>query len=189
MEKYRKIKIDDNDLFRKFNSKKIGYNNCLVTLSRSGLDEHSIIKIQERFENSLCNTLGYNVVTKTVEVPIIIECNKQSSDFIFNELITGEEFHRMTSTSTLLVGEESNMKVRLLETLKGYYTTNELAGILKELSIDEKSAYIYAMEQLSLISKEIKEEKEEKEKLDIAKELENESFIESFKLRYKKENY
>lgn len=187
MEKYRKIKIDDSDLFKRFNSRNISYNNCLVTLSRCGFDDYSAIKIQERFEKNIGNNLGYNIITKTVEVPIIIECNTKSSDFVFNELVTGEVFHRETSAGNLLVGEESNMKVRFLQTLKGYYTTNELANILKGLSTEEKSAYIYAMEQLSLISKEIKEDKDEKERIDITKELENEAFIKSFKLRYKED--
>ena len=46
---------------------------------------------------------------KVINIPLIIKCTYDGTDYSFYEFITGEEYHRGNSRSTLLKGEKGNI--------------------------------------------------------------------------------
>ena len=118
---------------------------------------------------------------KVINIPLIIKCTYDSTDYSFYEFITGEEYHRDNSRSTLLKGEKGNIVLILSDTPA--YNNNLLVSLLEEMDDEEKAAYIYGMEQLPVISKKMELCKKNNFKKDIQKETEEylDSFVKKFK--------
>ncbi len=81
---------------------------------------------------------------KVINIPLIIKCTYDGTDYSFYEFITGEEYHRGNSRSTLLKGEKGNIFLILSDTPA--YNNNLLVSLLEEMDDEEKAAYIYGME-------------------------------------------
>ena len=48
---------------------------------------------------------------KVINIPLIIKCTYDGTDYSFYEFITGEEYHRDNSRSTLLKGEKERVSL------------------------------------------------------------------------------
>ena len=118
---------------------------------------------------------------KVINIPLIIKCTYDGTDYSFYEFITGEEYHRDNSRSTLLKGEKGNIVLILSDTPA--YNNNLLVSLLEKMDDEEKAAYIYGMEQLPIVSKNMQVYKEiptQKDNQDTSEEY-LDSFVKKFK--------
>lgn len=163
MNNYRKGILTNINLIEEFNKKNISFKNYVMTLNKYSLE--------------ITNIKTY----KVINIPLIIKCTYDSTDYSFYEFITGEEYHRDNSRSTLLKGEKGNIVLILSDTPA--YNNNLLVSLLEEMDDEEKAAYIYGMEQLPVISKKMELCKKNNFKKDIQKETGEylDSFVKKFK--------
>lgn len=160
--RYKKGIIIDPKLIEEFNKKHISFKNYVIKLNNYSLE--------------ITNIKTY----KVINIPLIIKCTYDGTDYSFYEFITGEEYHRDNSRSTLLKGEEGNIKLMLSDSP---VYNNTLVALLEEMNEDEKSAYIYGMEQLPIVSKNMQVYKEiptQKDNQDTSEEY-LDSFVKKFK--------
>lgn len=163
MNNYRKGILTNINLIEEFNKKHISFKNYVMTLNKYSLE--------------ITNIKTY----KVINIPLIIKCTYDGTDYSFYEFVTGEEYHRDNSRSTLLKGEKGNIVLILSDTPA--YNNNLLVSLLEEMDDEEKTAYIYGMEQLPVISKNMELCKKNNFKKDIQKETEEylDSFVKKFK--------
>lgn len=159
---YRKGILTNINLIEEFNKKHISFKNYVIKLNNYSLE--------------ITNIKTY----KVINIPLIIKCTYDGTDYSFYEFITGEEYHRDNSRSTLLKGEKGNI-VLMLSDSPVY--NNTLVALLEEMNEDEKAAYIYGMEQLPIVSKNMQVYKEiptQKDNQDTSEEY-LDSFVKKFK--------
>lgn len=160
---YKKAILADSKLIEEFNKSDLSFfKDCGIILNNYSVE--------------IINTKTHNII----RIPLIIKCAFDGTDYSFYEFVTGEEYHRINSRSTLLKGEEGNIKLMLSDSP---VHNNTLVALLKEMNEDEKAAYIYGMEQLPVISKNIQVHKEiptSKDKQDTSDEY-LDSFVKKFK--------
>ena len=130
---YRNGLITDFELIRYYNEMNVSYNKYRIILKNDSMD--------------VLNTY----TGRSVNVPIIIKCAFDGTDYSFYEFITGEEYHRVNSKSNLLKGENGNLKMTLIGNYR--YDNESLVKTLNKMNDEEKSAYIHGMEQLPVLSK------------------------------------
>lgn len=163
MNNYRKGILTNINLIEEFNKKHISFKNYVMTLNKYLLE--------------ITNVKTY----KVINIPLIIKCTYDGTDYSFYEFVTGEEYHRDNSRSTLLKGEKGNIVLILSDTPA--YNNNLLVSLLEEMDDEEKAAYIYGMGQLPVISKNMQVHKEiptSKDKQDTSDEY-LDSFVKKFK--------
>lgn len=119
---------------------------------------------------------------RSVNVPIIIKCAFDGTDYSFYEFITGEEYHKIHYSNALLKGENGNLKITLA--VGNTYDSESLVRILSEMNDDEKAAYIYGMEQLPVILKD-RFKYESLNKKEYIEQI-NEDYLDEFVKRYRK---
>lgn len=160
---YRKGILANLNLIEEYNKNHVNFNNYVMTLNNYSLE--------------ITNIKTY----KVIRIPLIIKCAYNGTDYSFYEFVTGEEYHRMNSRSTLLKGEKGNVELMLSDSPA--YNNNLLVSLLEEMDDEEKAAYIYGMEQLPVISKNMEVYRENNIKKDIQKETEEylDSFVKKFK--------
>lgn len=160
---YRKGILANSNLIEEYNKNHVNFNNYVMTLNNYSLE--------------ITNIKTY----KVIRIPLIIKCAYNGTDYSFYEFVTGEEYHRMNSRSTLLKGEKGNVELMLSDSPA--YNNNLLVSLLEEMDDEEKAAYIYGMEQLPFISKNMEVYRENNIKKDIQKETEEylDSFVKKFK--------
>ena len=163
--RYKKGIIIDPKLIEEFNKRYFCFMNCSLQLNN--INNCSL---------EITNLSNY----KNISIPLIIKCAFDGTDYSFYEFVTGEEYHRINSKSTLLKGEEGNIKLMLSDSP---VYNNTLVALLEEMDDEEKAAYIYGMEQLPVISKNMELCKKNNFKKDIQKETEEylDSFVKKFK--------
>lgn len=163
--RYKKGIIIDPKLIEEFNKRYFCFMNCSLQLNN--INNCSL---------EITNLSNY----KNISIPLIIKCAFDGTDYSFYEFVTGEEYHRINSKSTLLKGEEGNIKLMLSDSP---VYNNTLVALLEEMNEDEKAAYIYGMEQLPIVSKNMQVYKEiptQKDNQDTSEEYLN-SFVKKFK--------
>ncbi len=164
--RYKKGIIIDPKLIEEFNKRHFSFMNCSLQLNN--INNCSL---------EITNLSNY----KNISIPLIIKCEFDGTDYSFCEFVTGEEYHRINSRSTLLKGEEGNIKLMLSDS--PVYNNNTLVALLEEMDENEKAAYIYGMEQLPIISKNMQAYKEiptSKDDHDTSEEY-LDSFVKKFK--------
>lgn len=163
MNNYRKGILADSKLIEEFNKSDLSFfKDCGIILNNYSVE--------------IINTKTHNII----RIPLIIKCAFNGTDYSFYEFVTGEEYHRINSRSTLLKGEEGNIKLMLSDSP---VHNNTLVNLLEEMDDEEKAAYIYGMEQLPVISKNMQVHKEiptSKDKQDTSDEY-LDSFVKKFK--------
>lgn len=160
---YRKGILTNINLIEEFNKKHISFKNYVIKLNNYSLE--------------ITNIKTY----KVINIPLIIKCTYDGTDYSFYEFITGEEYHRDNSRSTLLKGEKGNIVLML--SAAPAYNNNLLVSLLEKMDDDEKAAYIYGMEQLPIVSKNMQVYKEiptQKDNQDTSEEY-LDSFVKKFK--------
>ena len=160
---YKKAILADSKLIEEFNKSDLSFfKDCGIILNNYSVE--------------IINTKTHNII----RIPLIIKCAFDGTDYSFYEFVTGEEYHRINSRSTLLKGEEGNIKLMLSDSP---VHNNTLVNLLEEMDDEEKAAYIYGMEQLPVISKNMQVHKEiptSKDKQDTSDEY-LDSFVKKFK--------
>lgn len=160
---YKKAILADSKLIEEFNKSDLSFfKDCGIILNNYSVE--------------IINTKTHNII----RIPLIIKCAFDGTDYSFYEFVTGEEYHRINSRSTLLKGEEGNIKLMLSDSP---VYNNTLVAILEEMNEDEKAAYIYGMEQLPVVSKNMQVYKEiptQKDNQDTSEEY-LDSFVKKFK--------
>lgn len=159
---YRNGFISDCDLIAYYNEKKVSYGKYRIVLKSSSVD--------------IINTYTFRVVN----VPIIIKCAFDGTDYSFYEFVTGEEYHRRNSKSILLKGEDAGINMTLNNPFV-YDSESSLTNKLYRMNDEEKAAYIYGMELLPTIAK----DKINSEYINKVKQM-NENYLETFVKKYKK---
>lgn len=162
---YKKGIIVDPKLIREFNTRHLNFMNCCLQLNN--INNCSL---------EITNLGNY----KNISIPLIIKCEFDGTNYSFYEFVTGEEYHRINSKSTLLKGEEGNINLMLSSDT---ICSNTLVAIFEEMSEDEKAAYIYAMELLPSISKNM----QSYEEIPISKDNQDtsEQYLDSFVKKFK----
>ena len=160
---YKKAILADSKLIEEFNKSDLSFfKDCGIILNNYSVE--------------IINTKTHNII----RIPLIIKCAFDGTDYSFYEFITGEEYHRINSRSTLLKGEDGNIKLMLSDSP---VYNNTLVALLEEMNEDEKAAYIYGMEQLPVVSKNMQVYKEistSKDNQDTSEEY-LDSFVKKFK--------
>lgn len=160
---YKKAILADSKLIEEFNKSDLSFfKDCGIILNNYSVE--------------IINTKTHNII----RIPLIIKCAFDGTDYSFYEFVTGEEYHRINSRSTLLKGEEGNIKLMLSDSP---VHNNTLVALLEEMNDDEKAAYIYGMRQLPVVSKNMQVHKEiptSKDKQDTSEEY-LDSFVKKFK--------
>lgn len=160
---YKKAILADSKLIEEFNKSDLSFfKDCGIILNNYSVE--------------IINTKTHNII----RIPLIIKCAFDGTDYSFYEFVTGEEYHRINSRSTLLKGEEGNLKLMLSDSP---VYNNTLVALLEEMNEDEKAAYIYGMEQLPVVSKNMQVYKEiptQKDNQDTSEEY-LDSFVKKFK--------
>lgn len=160
---YKKAILADSKLIEEFNKSDLSFfKDCGIILNNYSVE--------------IINTKTHNII----RIPLIIKCAFDGTDYSFYEFVTGEEYHRINSRSTLLKGEEGNIKLMLSDSP---VYNNTLVALLEEMNEDEKAAYIYGMEQLPVVSKNMQVYKEiptQKDNQDTSEEY-LDSFVKKFK--------
>lgn len=160
---YKKAILADSKLIEEFNKSDLSFfKDCGIILNNYSVE--------------IINTKTHNII----RIPLIIKCAFDGTDYSFYEFVTGEEYHRINSRSTLLKGEEGNIKLMLSDSP---VYNNTLIALLEEMNEDEKAAYIYGMEQLPVVSKNMQVYKEistSKDNQDTSEEY-LDSFVKKFK--------
>lgn len=160
---YKKAILADSKLIEEFNKSDLSFfKDCGIILNNYSVE--------------IINTKTHNII----RIPLIIKCAFDGTDYSFYEFVTGEEYHRINSRSTLLKGEEGNIKLMLSDSP---VYNNTLVALLEEMNEDEKAAYIYGMEQLPVVSKNMQVYKEistSKDNQDTSEEY-LDSFVKKFK--------
>lgn len=160
---YKKAILADSKLIEEFNKSDLSFfKDCGIILNNYSVE--------------IINTKTHNII----RIPLIIKCAFDGTDYSFYEFVTGEEYHRINSRSTLLKGEEGNIKLMLSDSP---VHNNTLVALLEEMNEDEKAAYIYGMEQLPVVSKNMQVYKEistSKDNQDTSEEY-LDSFVKKFK--------
>mgnify|MGYP004612246009 FL=1 len=160
---YKKAILADSKLIEEFNKSDLSFfKDCGIILNNYSVE--------------IINTKTHNII----RIPLIIKCAFDGTDYSFYEFVTGEEYHRINSRSTLLKGEEGNIKLMLSDSP---VYNNTLVALLEEINEDEKAAYIYGMEQLPVVSKNMQVYKEiptQKDNQDTSEEY-LDSFVKKFK--------
>ena len=162
MNSYRKGILTNINLIEEFNKKHISFKNYVIKLNNYSLE--------------ITNIKTY----KVINIPLIIKCTYDGTDYSFYEFITGEEYHRDNSRSTLLKGEKGNIVLML--SAAPAYNNNLLVSLLEKMDDEEKAAYIYGME-LPIVSKNMQVYKEiptQKDNQDTSEEY-LDSFVKKFK--------
>lgn len=160
---YKKAILADSKLIEEFNKSDLSFfKDCGIILNNYSVE--------------IINTKTHNIIS----IPLIIKCAFDGTDYSFYEFVTGEEYHRDNSRSTLLKGEEGNIKLMLSDSP---VHNNTLVALLEEMNDEEKAAYIYGMEQLPVVSKNMQVYKEistSKDNQDTSEEY-LDSFVKKFK--------
>jgi len=160
---YKKAILADSKLIEEFNKSDLSFfKDCGIILNNYSVE--------------IINTKTHNII----RIPLIIKCAFDGTDYSFYEFVTGEEYHRINSRSTLLKGEEGNIKLMLSDSP---VHNNTLVALLEEMNEDEKAAYIYGMGQLPVVSKNMQVYKEistSKDNQDTSEEY-LDSFVKKFK--------
>lgn len=160
---YKKAILADSKLIEEFNKSDLSFfKDCGIILNNYSVE--------------IINTKTHNII----RIPLIIKCSFDGTDYSFYEFVTGEEYHRDNSRSTLLKGEKGNIKLMLSDSP---VHNNTLVALLEEMNEDEKAAYIYGMEQLPVVSKNMQVYKEistSKDNQDTSEEY-LDSFVKKFK--------
>ena len=160
---YKKAILADSKLIEEFNKSDLSFfKDCGIILNNYSVE--------------IINTKTHNII----RIPLIIKCAFDGTDYSFYEFVTGEEYHRINSRSTLLKGEEGNIKLMLSDSP---VYNNTLVALLEEMNEDEKAAYIYGMEQLPVVSKNMQVYEEIPTQKDNQDTLEEylDSFVKKFK--------
>lgn len=160
---YKKAILADSKLIEEFNKSDLSFfKDCGIILNNYSVE--------------IINTKTHNII----RIPLIIKCAFDGTAYSFYEFVTGEEYHRINSRSTLLKGEEGNIKLMLSDSP---VHNNTLVALLEEMNEDEKAAYIYGMGQLPVVSKNMQVYKEistSKDNQDTSEEY-LDSFVKKFK--------
>ncbi len=161
---YRNGLIIDFELIRYYNEMHVSYNKYRTILKNDSMD--------------VINTY----TGRSVNVPIIIKCAFDGTDYSFYEFITGEEYHRVHSKINLLKGEDAGIDMTLNNIY--VYDSEELVNKLNRMNDEEKAAYIHGIEQLPVLSKDRfkYETLNKKEYMDQI----NEDYLDEFVKKYKK---
>lgn len=160
---YKKAILADSKLIEEFNKSDLSFfKDCGIILNNYSVE--------------IINTKTHNII----RIPLIIKCAFDGTDYSFYEFVTGEEYHRINSRSTLLKGEEGNIKLMLSDSP---VHNNTLVALLEEMNDEEKAAYIYGMGQLPVVFKNMQVYKEiptSKDNQDTSDEY-LDSFVKKFK--------